>query len=119
MDFELLDAAFCHLVLPPKLPQEPDGKATSSLIRYLEQRLQQACGLLRNIGDPRAWDTLDASLRAARVLDQGALSKRDLLQTFIRMTREDAREWLWVGVAGQDAALLIHHAQEYADICPH
>ncbi|KAH7121751.1 hypothetical protein B0J13DRAFT_599348 [Dactylonectria estremocensis] len=103
----LAGAVFNHLVLPPQLPSAFDGDDVS-LIEDLGSRLENACTTLRSLchseGDP-AWDVLQASIHAARVLNKEFLAKDDLVQAF-----GDLKDnWLPLYLAKQNAALLIHH----------
>lgn len=104
---QLLGVVFDHLVLPPQLPGVYNG-GDVALRQNLGERLQAACANLRHAGDARIWDTVEASLRATRMLNHDGLTKGDMLRGLNLLTPDGAIEWLAVHVVQQNAAILIH-----------
>jgi hypothetical protein len=102
----LLEALFHHLVLPPKLPRTFDGD-NSTLARNLGERLQHALGRFRGIGDPKVWQTLEASLHATKNLHDGPLYQDDLFCALKNVQRSDGSVWLAIHLVPQNAALII------------
>ncbi|UZP43159.1 hypothetical protein NXS19_010975 [Fusarium pseudograminearum] len=106
-DPALLGALFHHLVLPPKLPQKFDGD-NIDLKRSLGARLLDVLGIFRDIGDPKIWQTLEASLRAAKDLHDGPLFEDDLWNALNDVQRSGGALWLAIHLDPQNAALIVH-----------
>ncbi|KAF9770212.1 hypothetical protein IL306_012268 [Fusarium sp. DS 682] len=103
----LLEALFHHLVLPPKLPRSFDGD-NIAIARSLGERLLNALGMFRDIGDAKVWQTLEASLQATKNLHEGPQYQDDLLRAFKDVQDSNGAVWLGLHVEPQNAALIIH-----------
>jgi hypothetical protein len=79
----------------------------STLARNLGERLQHALGRFRGIGDPKVWQTLEASLHATKNLHDGPLYQDDLFCALKNVQRSDGSVWLAIHLVPQNAALII------------
>lgn len=111
----LIEDVFHHLVLPPKLPRKSDGDK-AALADNLGKRLHEALAILRFVGNPTAWDVLDASLRATRDVNQGFLTGDGLRDAFRAVVESSI--WLALHIVQQNAALLIHRDTSYVPLVP-
>ncbi|KAF4963149.1 hypothetical protein FSARC_8814 [Fusarium sarcochroum] len=107
-DTLLLEALFHHLVLPPKVPRKFDGDNAALNLSFVE-RLQDALALLRGVGDPQVWQTVEASLQATKSLNQGPQYRDDILNALQFVKARDANVWLGFYVTLQNAALIVRY----------
>ncbi|KAH7316968.1 hypothetical protein B0I35DRAFT_354831 [Stachybotrys elegans] len=103
----LLEAAFHHLVLPPKLPRSFDGDDVD-LVRTLGDRIQNAVDAVRGIEDTRVKNALTSSLQATRTLNERSLYQQDMLLELRLLGASSDSTWLGIHVTSQNAALIIH-----------
>lgn len=114
-----LEALFDHLVLPPKLPGSYKDNDVC-LTQDLGDHLRLACYSLHLTGDKYIWKSLAAFAEATRKINQGSLSKEDLLSAFEDLSREGTGDWLALHVVQQNVALLIHADHVYVFVrCVH
>ncbi|GKU22957.1 unnamed protein product, partial [Fusarium langsethiae] len=106
-EVSLRETLFHHLVLPPKLPRTFDGDNVA-LAQNVAERLQHAWGRFRGIGDPKVWETLEASLQATRNLNEGPLYQDDIFRALKNVQSSGGAVWLGIHVVPQNAALIIH-----------
>ncbi|KAM0344968.1 hypothetical protein ACHAPU_007102 [Fusarium lateritium] len=107
-EIPLLEAIFHHLVLPPKLPRTFDGD-NIALAQSLGERLRNALSMFRDVGDPKVWQTLEASLQATKSLNESPLYHGDIRMALEQVKESNGTVWLGVHVGQQNAALIVHY----------
>jgi hypothetical protein len=102
----LLESAFNHLVLPPKLPGQRDIDI-ESIERSILTRLIHACDTLGKLTGQQFAETWASVLRSLHVclnVNSGRLEKTLMMQEFCDLQRNDL---LILHVMEQNGALLI------------
>lgn len=105
----LLELAYNHIALPPKLPGKRDAHVTN-VEKQLVGRLIRATEILAGyLGGEynEAWDYVRKSLETCRELnDGGILEKSRLLEAFKTIRASDEKS-LVLHVAEQNAAIIV------------
>lgn len=107
-----LESVFNHLVLPPKLPGQPDTD-TPGIEHSILTRLIRACDTLNKLagqGFAETWAPIRNSLYICLNLNQGRLEKASLLQEFRNLQPKVS---LILHVVEQNAALIIRRDMRY------
>ncbi|KAG8409573.1 hypothetical protein J3459_017399 [Metarhizium acridum] len=103
----LLEAAFDHLVLPPKLPASPDNDSVP-LNWELTARFLDACKQMRCDESKDIWSTVEKSLLLTQNLNRGPVSKESLVAAFSQVAQDESVAWLVLHAVEQNAAIIIH-----------
>lgn len=108
----MLESVFNHLVLPPKLPGQPDTD-TPGIEHSILTRLIRACDTLDKLagqGFAETWAPISNSLCTCLNLNRGRLEKASLLQEFQSIQPKVS---LILHVVEQNAALIIRRDMKY------
>ncbi|KAJ3496351.1 hypothetical protein NLG97_g2725 [Lecanicillium saksenae] len=113
-DQVLFGALFHHIVLPPKLPANPESDSVP-LSWELTERFIAACNHLRSPDAQLPWKTVEASLRLSQSL-LPPISKETLAVAFSAIADGDGSEYLAFHVAQQNAAVILYKNKQTDEV---